>query len=419
MKKAGKLIAGALGGALLSTAAGAEQVHLAGKANNELGLDLYRLSAAKGENLCLSPYSIQSAFAMAANGAGGDTLAEMMEVLHYPDDLEGVNLSYAALATTYAQRHARALEMAKLVARGRDPAPTFQLLAANRLFGQKGYPFEPAFLKTLEESYKAPLQFADFEGNPTGERKVINEWVEDQTRDRISNLLPDGSINEATRLVLVNALYFKGAWQHEFSKSATRELPFHLTSEKQIETPTMRATRRYGYRKEEGFTAVTLPYSQGMAMLVIIPDEVDGLDAVTKKLTGDKLTALARLPKRTVDLQLPRFKIEGSTISLKKSLQSLGMNLAFDRAKADFDRMTADKTLPGLFISDAFHKTFISVDEKGTEAAAATAIVMELRAAAPEPEEPVEVRADRPFFYAIMDTGARTALFLGHVRNPR
>ncbi len=290
---------------------------------------------------------------------------------------------------------------------------------ANRLFGQQGYPFEPPFLKVAEKSYHAPLRFADFRNNFAAERTLINKWVEEQTRERIVDLLPEGSLNDRTRLVLVNALYFKAAWRYRFPKSATAPAPFHLQADKAVEVPTMNATRRFGYAREDGYVALTLPYSQGFAMLVLVPDEVEGLGAIDTKLTPGKLASLAQLRSRKVSLHLPRFKIEGETLPLKETFQKLGMKLAFNERLANFDRMTSDQTLPGLYLDNAYHKTFITVDEKGTEAAAATAVVMAERTSLPRPEKPIEVRVDRPFLFAIMDTRSQSALFLGRVTDPR
>ena len=417
MKHKTTLIAWALSAALLAPAATAMDNNPAADSTNELGLDLYRLFSAEPGNLCLSPYSIQSAFAMTTNGAAGKTLEEMRSVLRYPQDLAALNASFSALAGDFLKRHERAVAWTKRTGKGE---PAFQLMVANRLFGQKGYPFVPAFLKTLEVSYLAPLQTADFEGNPNGERKTINDWVEEQTRKRIKDLLPDGAITGDTRLVLVNALYFKAVWQHKFPKSATTPEPFHLAPEKQVDADTMRVTKRFGYSKEDGYTALTLPYSAGFAMLILVPDEIDGLAAVARKLNAEKLSSLARLSTKDVSLHFPKFKIEGGTVPLKKSFAKLGMKLAFDKKLADFGPMTSDKSLPGLYIDDAYHKTFIAVDEDGTEAAAATAVVMATKSAMrPAPEKPVEVRIDRPFFYAVMDTRSGTALFLGRVADPR
>jgi len=416
MNKITKLISCALAGGLLANPAMADEPNPAADATNALGLDLYRLLAADGGNLCLSPYSIQAAFAMTTNGAAGRTLDEMRLALHYPQSLTPVNEAFAALAADYVKRQERAAAWVKRTGEGE---PAFELMVANRLFGQKGYPFEAAFLGTVRDKYQAPLQLADFKGNFDGERKGINEWVEKQTRKRIKDLLADGSLNDQTRLVLVNALYFKAAWHHEFRKSATTPEVFHLGSDNLVEVPTMRTTQRFGYAKKQGYTALTLPYSEGFAMLVVVPDDIEGLAGIDRALTADKLASLARLPSQKVSLHFPKFKIEGGTVPLKDSFAKLGMKLAFDKRLADFGPMTSDKSLPGLYIDNAYHKTFIAVDEKGTEAAAATAVVMMSESEMPRPEKPIEVRVDRPFFYTIMDTASRTALFMGRVTDPR
>jgi serpin B len=416
MKHSTKLLLNALSGVLLASHLSAADENPAVNATNALGLDLYRMYAADGGNLCLSPYSIQAAFAMTTNGAAGKTLEEMRTTLHYPESLDTLNSSFSTLAADFAKRQERAAAWVKRTGRGE---PAFNLLVANRLFGQRGYPFEQPFLDTVKNSYNAPLQLADFKGNFEKERANINHWVEDQTKDRIKDLLPEGSLNEQTSLVLVNALYFKAAWRHKFSKKLTKPAPFHLKADTAIQSPTMRTTTRLGHSKEDGYTAVTLPYAEGFVMLLVIPDDIDGLAAFDRGLTADKLASLARLPTRKVDLHLPKFKIEGQSIGLKDSFEKLGMKLAFDRKLANFDRMTSDRKLPVLYIDNAYHKTFIEIDEDGTEAAAATAVVMRSKSDMPRPETPVEVRADRPFFYAIMDTASRTTLFLGRVTDPR
>jgi len=413
MKHSTKFLLGALSGVLLVSHVSAADENPAASATNALGLDLYRMYAAEGGNLCLSPYSIQAAFAMTTNGAAGKTLEEMRNTLHYPKSLDTLNAAFSDLATDFAERQARAVEWTKRYGKG---TPAFDLLVANRLFGQKGYPFERPFLDVVKDSYNAPLQFADFEANFEKERTNINHWVANQTKERIKDLLPEGSLDDQTRLVLVNALYFKAAWKHKFSKKLTEPTPFFLESDSLIEPPTMRTNTRLGYAKEAGYTAVTLPYAEGFVMLLVIPDEIEGLAGIDRVLTADKLASLARLPTRKVDLHLPKFKITGKSIALKESLEKLGMKLAFNRKLANFDPMTSDRTLPGLFIDNAYHKTFIEIDEDGTEAAAATAVGTR---SMPLPETPVEVRADRPFFYAIMDTSSRTALFLGRVTDPR
>jgi|TARA_B100000959_G_scaffold281057_1_gene344279 serpin B len=400
---------------LLSTPLLGQQVPFAATANNGFGLDLYREMAAREGNLCLSPFSIVTALGMTGNGAAGDTLTEMEKALHCPGKLSQLSASLSILLEDFGKRKEQAAALA-----GKNPArkngePSFDLTVTNSLFGQKGYPFRKEFLTTLEKLYRAPLQFADFRNDAAKERARINEWVSARTNEKIQELLPEGSLDSSTGLVLVNALYFKAGWRYAFPKSATKPAPFHLAPGRAIETPTMHTTKRFGYSREDGYTAVNLPYSQNFAMLALVPDEIDGLPALEKTLSAGKLTALSRLPARKVALHLPKFRIEGDTIALTNPLKRLGMNLAFTRG-ADFSLMTSDPR--GLSIDDIYHKTFIAVDEKGTEAAAATAVAMTFRSL-PRPEKPVEVRLDRPFLYAIMDTRTQTALFLGRIVDPR
>ncbi len=400
---------------LLATPLMGQQVPFAATANNRFGLDLYREMAAREGNLCLSPLSIMTALAMTANGAAGDTLAEMEKTLHCPGKLSQLNASMRDLLEDFRKRKEQAAALAEKNPARKAGGPSFDLTVTNSLFGQKGYPFRKEFLTTLEKLYRAPLQFADFRNDAAKERARINKWVSARTNEKIQELLPEGSLDSSTGLLLVNALYFKAGWRYAFPKSATKPAPFHLAPDRAIETPTMHTTKRFGYFKEDGYTAVSLPYSQNFAMLALLPDEIDGLPALEKTLSAGRLTALSRLPARKVALHLPKFRIEGDTIALTNPLRKLGMNLAFTRG-ANFSLMTSDPR--GLSIDDIYHKTFIAVDEKGTEAAAATAVVMTFRSL-PRPEKPVEVRLDRPFLYAIVDTRTQTALFLGRIVDPR
>ncbi len=404
----------ALAFALVTAPVLGEQELLASRANNEFGLDLYRELAGESGNLCISPLSIMTAFAMTSNGADGRTLAEMQKVLRFPQDLSHLNASVLNLVSDFEKRAVQSIPR-------RRPGPgreaSLELSIANTLFGQEGYPFRRDYLKTLADSYRAPLQLMDFKRNPDGERLVINKWVSTRTKGKIEDLLPQGSLNSLTRLVLVNALYFKAGWRHPFPKSATKPAPFHLSPGKSIQAPTMRTSQQFGYARGDSYTAITLPYSQSFVMLALVPDEIDGLPALEKKLTATQLGQYARLQSRKVQLHLPKFRIAGNALSLSGPFKNLGMKLAFNPKEADFGRMCSDPA--GLFIDDAYHKTFIGVDEKGTEAAAATAVVMSLRSAVPRPEQPVEVRLDRPFLYAIMDSRTGTALFLGRMVDPR
>lgn len=400
---------------LLTTPLLGQQVPFAARANNGFGLNLYREMAAREGNLCLSPFSILTALGMTGTGAAGDTLAEMEKALHCPGKLSQLSTSLSILLEDFGKRKEQAAALDRKNPPRKNGGPSFDLTVTNSLFGQEGYPFRKKFLTTLEKLYQAPLQFADFRNDAAKERARINKWVSTRTNERIQELLPKGSLDNSTSLVLVNALYFKAGWRYPFPKSATKPAPFHIAPDRAIETPTMHTTKRFGYSREDGYTAVSLPYSQNFAMLALLPDEIDGLPALEKTLSAEKLTALSRLPARQVALHLPKFRIEGDTIALTNPLKKLGMSLAFARS-ADFSLMTSDPR--GLSIDEVYHKTFIAVDEKGTEAAAATAVSMITRSLA-RPEKPVEVRLNRPFLYAIVDTRTQTALFLGRIVDPR
>jgi serpin B len=247
--------------------------------------------------------------------------------------------------------------------------------------------------------------------------------VADQTREKIRDLIPANALNKLTRLVLANALYLKAPWTDPFSEKTTQPEPFHVRGGAPVDVPTMRKTARFGYAKHEGFAAISLPYAgNDLQFLVLLPNELNGLRALESKLTSDVLAECARLEAQDVDLHLPKFKLAPPTIALAEKLQALGMKSAFDipQGSANFDKMAPRKPNDYLYISNVFHKTFIAVDEKGTEAAAATAVVM-MRAtgiARPKPP-PIEVKVDRPFIYAIQHVPSGLCLFLGRVTDPR
>jgi serpin B len=247
--------------------------------------------------------------------------------------------------------------------------------------------------------------------------------VADQTRDRIRNLIPADGIQATTRLVLANALYLKAPWAWEFSEAFTKPKPFHIGGKAAVDVATMQNVKQYGYAKRSGFTAVALPYSGNeLQLLILIPDAVNGLPALEKGLTGDLLSNCAKLDtNRDVDLSLPKFKIEPATIPLADNLKSLGMKSAFDEppGSANFDKIAPRKENDYLAISQVFHKTFIAVDEKGTEAAATTAVAMMAMAAMRPKPKPIELKVDRPFIYAIQHVPSGACLFIGHVIDPR
>src|SRR6266478_1284532 len=369
-----QLLMSHLFGALLVTMAqGATSFELAVKATNELGVDLHRQLATGGENLCISPYSIDSALAMTFAGADGETRSEMARVLHFPNSGD-VPASFSALQQSLEQMSAKTAELVKESKRFGGPSEPITLSIANRLFAQKGYDFRESFLALVKQNFGAAFELLDFVHDSSRATQHINKWVADQTRDRIRDLIPSGALDETTRLVLANALYLKAPWADPFSEKATRPEPFHVRGKTPVDVPMMRKEKtHFGYAKQEGFTAVSLPYiGDELQFLVLVPDEVKGLPALEAKLSAEMLAPYAKLEERDVDLHLPKFKFEPPTIELAEKFEALGMKTAFNHpaGSANFDRIAPRKPNDYLYISQIFHKTFIAVDEKGTEAAA-------------------------------------------------
>ena len=415
------LVVGALTAAI---AQGATNFDLAAKATNELAVDLNRQLATGDGNLCLSPYSIQSALAMTYAGADGETRTEMARVLHFPTNDGGVPASFFALQRSLQEMSAKTAELVKQSKKFGGPSEPITLHIANRLFAQNGYKFREAFLSLVKQNFGGAFEPVDFIADPAAATQRINKWVADQTRDRIRDLIPGGALDKTTRLVLANALYLKAPWASEFSQNATQPEPFFVHGGAPVDVPMMRKTdKHFGYARHEGFTVVSLPYAgDDLQFVVLLPDEIDGLRKLESKLTADVLAGCAKLEKRDVDLHLPKFKLEPPTITLAEKFEALGMKTAFDKPQgsANFDKIAPRKPKDYLYISQIFHKTFIAVDEKGTEAAAATAVAMMAGTAfRSPPPPPIEVKIDRPFIYAIQHVPSGVCLFLGRVTDPR
>ena len=407
-------------GALLAMNAAAAETDAAVDAINKLGLDLHGRLAKPGENLCLSPYSIQGALAMTFAGADGATREEMAKVLHFPKG-DAIHGSFAALNRALADVAAKTAKLTAHAKQRGGPSEPITLSVANRIFGQSGYEFRKPFTVLVKDSYGAPMELLDFRKSAEPARRHINDWVEKQTRKRIRDLLPKGSINDGTRLVLANAVYLKAPWADEFPVEGTTPQPFHIRGGATAKVPTMRQERSYGFAQHKGFRAVSLPYVGGeVHFLILVPEEVNGLAAVEKGLTAATLAELAKMPPRLVNLHLPKFRIEPPSADLGDALVALGMKTAFDQPQgsANFDRMAPRKPDDYLFISKVIHKTFLALDEKGTEAAAATAVVMMEATAMMERPKPVEVKVDRPFLFAIQHGPSGACLFLGQVNDP-
>lgn len=388
----------------------ADSPAVAAQAVNALGLDLLAKGTEANSNTLLSPYSIQSALAMTFAGAAGDTRAEMARVLHYPADEASLHQSFAALR--------KATDSVK-----KDGNPIL-LTVANRLFGQQGDEFRQPFLDLVKDTYGAPFQPMDFVRNAPEETRKINGWVEEQTQQRIRDLILPGTLNFYTRLVLVNAIYMKAPWVESFDARATQPQPFQVKgSEGEARNvPTMFRKDRMGYAKRDGYQIITVPYTGGdMQLLVLLPEAKDGLAALEAKLTPEILGGCANLHSSELRLYLPKFTLEPPLLKLGKTLRTLGMTSAFDQPKgsANFDRMASRHPDHYLYITEVFHKTFLALDEKGTEAAAATAVQMSPADAPALPTESIEVRVDHPFLFAIQHRPSGACLFLGRVTDPR
>jgi serpin B len=369
------------------------------RGDNQFAVDLYAQldRGQEGKNLFFSPTSISLALAMTAAGARGPTQAEMATALHLDADLAQAHAHYHQL-------------LEKWNAVGRQRA--YQLRAANRLWGQKGHAIRPEFLALTRQQYGAEMQLVDFAQAAAASRE-INRWVEEQTNDKIKDLIPPGSLDALTRLVLTNAVYFKGDWVHPFDKRNTQEEDFSISAQEKVKAPLMNEQTKLGYAEEEAFQAVELPYAgRELSMVVLLPKKVDGLPELEKAITVDKLAALvAKFRVREVITHLPKFKL-ATSFGLNTTLEAMGMKRAFS-GQADFSGISTEP----LYISAVLHKAFVDVNEEGTEAAAATGVMV--RAMAARPTEPTPVfRADHPFLFLIRDTKTGSILFMGRLNNP-
>ncbi|MFW6103153.1 MAG: serpin family protein [Chloroflexota bacterium] len=371
--------------------------------NGEFAFDLYRHLAPDGENLFYSPHSISLALAMTYAGARGETEQAMGEAMNWTLPRDRLHPAFNNLDMELSSRGEGA--------EGKDDEG-FRLNIVNAIWGQEGYSFRSDYLDRLAMNYGAGLRVLDFEQAPEESRVVINDWVEEQTEDRIQDLIPQGAIDALTRLVLTNAVYFNAAWESQFEESDTREGEFHLLDGNGVEVPMMQQSAWFRHADYGDYAAIELPYDGGeLSMVVLVPaagkfeDFEESLDFSVVQAAIDGLSG-----KRVV-LTMPKFGMETS-FSLKDALSTLGMRIAFEPDTADFSGMDGTKD---LYITEAVHKAFVEVDEAGTEAAAATAVVVGATSA---PTEPVEFTIDRPFVFLIRDIQTDSILFLGRVTNP-
>ncbi len=370
--------------------------------NSTFVFDLYQTLRSTDGNLFYSPYSISLALAMTYAGARGDTEKQMSKTLHFLLPQDRLHPALNSLDLTLASRGQGA--------KGKDEEG-FRLHIINAIWGQKDYEFLPEFLDLLAENYGAGLRILDFIKATEQSRIAINQWVSDQTEERIKDLIPQGAIDTLTRLVLTNAIYFNAAWQYPFDKAATSDGDFNLLNGDKITVPMMRQTESLGYAKGDGYQAVELPYGGRELSMVILLPEQGQFDSFESSLSSQQVgNIIQEIEDREVVLSMPKFEYE-SSFGLKKALTDLGMRVSFT-PDADFSGMDGKRD---LFIHDVLHKAFVSVDEAGTEAAAATAVIVGVTSV---PAETIELKIDRPFIFLIRDIETGTILFVGRVMNP-
>ncbi len=380
--------------------ANAEAGRDAATAIEAFAADLYAALAKKPGNLVLSPYSVAVALAMTRAGAAGETARQIDAVLH-ANGIADLHGGFNALDQTLARRPGKYTV-------GQRTAQ-LELATANQLFGQKDYPFEPSFLDLLASRYGAGMRIVDYVGATEDARSQINRWVKQRTRDRIPELIAKGVLDEMTRLVLTNAIYLKAEWLNLFNENGTAAAPFRRLDGSRTQAQLMSASADFRYAKGAGYQAVELPYAGGLSMLVVVPDEgrfqdvEGGFDAARLR------TVLDGLRQTQLQLRFPKFEFR-TRAGLKETLIALGMPVAFT-GSADFTAMSPRGR--ELFVQDVVHEAFISVDEDGTEAAAATAVVIG-RVSAPADS----LTVDRPFLFLIRDTETGALLFMGRVVDP-
>ncbi len=371
--------------------------------NSDFAFNLYQqLKEAEEGNLFYSPYSISLALAMTYAGARGETAEQMAETLRFLLPSDQLHPAFNSLDLELNSRGEGA--------QGKD-GEGFRLNIVNETWGQQDYEFLAEFLDTLAENYGAGMRLLDFINFPEESRVTINDWVEEQTEDRIKDLIPQGAIDAITRLVLTNAIYFNAAWAYPFEEEMTDEGTFNLLDGGDVTVPMMNQTESFGYVDGDGYQAVEMPYDgMELSMVILLPD-TDEFEAVESSINSQLIAGIVDdIEYKEVALTMPKFEFE-SDFSLVNTLAAMGMPIAFSSA-ADFSGMTGARDLT---IGEIIHKSFVSVDEAGTEAAAATAVLMELTAM---PELPVEVTIDRPFIFMIRDLQTDAILFVGRVMDP-
>lgn len=375
---------------------------------NEFAFELYRAicKSVDDNNIIISPASIATALAMVYIGARGETRRQMTSAMH-------LNVYNSSDETSLKK------DFRKLIQTLSKPQNNYTLYIANRLFGQEGYNFTDEFCQDTEDYFKAPLETLDFSNNPNNSRVHINEWVAEQTSDKIKDLLPDGIITTLTKLALVNAIYFKGLWSNQFDKQATKSETFYLSVSEMTQVDMMHLGRKrlnYYNSSELGCQVVELPYiGNQSSMFILLPHDIKSLSAVESRLGADPLDRMFTGLKSGVEvrLNLPRFTIRDQGVVLNECLKAIGMVDMFDEAKANLSGI--DGTTE-LCVSNVIHKAYVEVNEEGTEAAAATGAVVNFRSIAPD--KVIDFVANRPIIFLIVDKATHSIMFLGRLTRP-
>jgi serpin B len=370
------------------------------RSNNTFAFDLYqRLSEENDGNLFFSPFSMSSALAMTYGGARGETADQMREVFHFDLEDEKLHETFGHLVRHLNQSAKRS---------------GAELKVANALWGQEDFEFKKKYRSLLKDDYISPLERVNFRGETEQARGQINRWASDRTNGRIEKLLPRGILNQFTRLVLTNAIYFKASWIHPFEKERTETETFTRADGSEVRVPMMNQTEQMGYMETDDFQMLSMPYEQAkLSMLFFLPKKKGELDEVAAEITEERFLELTgQLTNQRVAVTIPKFKLT-TRLSLSDHLRKMGMVNAFDPQEADFTGMSRRED---MHLQAVVHKAYVDVDEKGTEAAAATGVVAGVTAM--PPGETITFRADHPFLFLIRDRQTDSILFMGRVSDP-
>lgn len=366
--------------------------------NSRFAFSLYsQIAKGSGENIFISPFSVSSALAIAYEGANSSTEEEMRKTLAFDKSKESTAIAF----------HKTNLLIQK------DSTKDIALKIANAAWMQKGHKFLDSYTGIIAKYFSGGLKELDFQADPEAARKEINLWVENKTEEKIKDLIPERVITNLTRFVITNAVYFKGTWKKPFKKERTREMPFFCLGKTEKKIPFMNKSERVPYCEDDTLQMISLPYlGNTVSMNIILPKDRDGIMALEQKMNGEEFLRLKKsAAPRSVKIFVPRFKIEKS-YSLKEYLETLGMRNAFTD-QADFSGIDGTKN---FLISAVIHKSFLDVNEEGTEASAATAVMMEVTAMPPQ-DEPT-FKADHPFLLLIVHEASKTILFMGRYAEP-